>query len=255
MAKQGWDSESYDDDHDFVYEYGGDVLELLDPQPNERIFDLGCGTGHLTAEIASQAESVVGIDASAEMVAQARERYPDREFRHADAREFEADSAFDAVFSNAALHWIPSDDHKRVLRTVRDALTDDGRFVAEMGGHGNVDQIVTATLAELDERGYDGANPWYFPRLGEYASRLEAHEFEVTRAVLFDRPTELENGPQGLANWLGMFGDRFFSELSESEQGAVIAAVEDRLQPALYDSETETWTADYRRLRFVAEVV
>ena len=255
MTEQGWDSESYDDDHDFVYEYGGDVLELLEPQPNERILDLGCGTGHLTAEIANRAESVVGIDAAGEMVEQAQQRYPDLDFRQADAREFESESEFDAVFSNAALHWIPDEDHESVLRNVRNALTDDGRFVAEMGGHGNVEQIVSATLAELDERGYDGANPWYFPQLGEYASRLEAHEFEVTRAVLFDRPTELENGSRGLANWLSMFGDRFFGELSTPEQDAVIEAVEDRLRPTLYDSETETWTADYRRLRFVAECV
>ncbi len=255
MAKQGWDSESYDDDHDFVYEYGGDVLELLDPQPNERILDLGCGTGHLTAEIAKRAESVVGVDASSEMIAQAQDRYPELDFQQADAREFEPKSRFDAVFSNAALHWIPDEDHDAVLDRVRETLADDGRFVAEMGGYGNVEQIVSAAIAELDERGYQGANPWYFPRLGEYASRLESHGFEVTRAVLFDRPTELENGAEGLASWFGMFGDRFLGELTESEQDEVIAAVEDRLRPALYDSGTETWTADYRRLRFVAECV
>jgi trans-aconitate methyltransferase len=254
VSDNEWDSDQYDDSHDFVYEYGGDVVDLLGPQPDEQILDLGCGTGHLTAEIADRAESVVGIDAAAEMVAQAREQYPDLDFRQADAREFEA-SGFDAVFSNAALHWIPGADHGAVLGGVRAALGDDGRFVAEMGGRGNVDQIVTATLAELDERGYEAENPWYFPSIGEYASRLESHGFEVTRAVLFERPTALEDGADGLSNWLGMFGDQFFADVTEREREEIVAAVEDRLRPTLFDAETETWTADYRRLRFVTECV
>lgn len=252
MTAQDWDSDRYDSDHEFVYEYGGDVLDLLGPQPDERILDLGCGTGHLTAEIADRANSALGIDAASEMIEQAREQYPSIDFRQADAREVEV-SGFDAVFSNAVLHWIPGDEHGAVLNRVRDALTADGRFVAELGGHGNVEQIVTATLAELGERGYEAENPWYFPRLGEYAGRLEAHGFEVTRAVLFDRPTTLEDGADGLSNWLVMFGDRLFGALTEREREAVVAAVEDRLRPTLFDAETETWTADYRRLRFVAE--
>lgn len=124
-----------------------------------------------------------------------------------------------------------------------------------MGGHGNVDRIVTATLAKLDERGYEAENPWYFPRLGEYAGRLEAHEFEVTRAVLFDRLTDLEDGADGLANWLRMFGDRLFGAVPDGEREELIAAVEKRLRPSMFDAETETWTADYRRLRFVTECV
>ncbi|WP_254272485.1 class I SAM-dependent methyltransferase [Haloarcula marina] len=248
-----WDPDDYDDDHGFVHEYGEDLLTLLDPEPGQRILDLGCGTGHLTAAIADSGADVLGIDAAPEMVERAREEYPDCRFEHADAREYAPEAPFDAVFSNAALHWIPGDDHDAVLETVADALTDDGRFVAEFGGRGNVARIVAALDAELGERGYDVATPWYFPSVGEYAPRLEAHGMEVTFARLFDRPVELEDGPDGLRNWVGMFGDEFFADVDETEREAVLDGVEDRLREPLFDAATETWTADYRRIRFVAE--
>jgi trans-aconitate methyltransferase len=253
MVNQDWETDDYDGDHDFVYEYGGDVVQRLDPQPGERVLDIGCGTGHLTAEIAEYGAEVVGVDAAAEMIEQARANYPDLDFRTVDAREFDASEQFDAVFSNAALHWIPAEDHDTVLERVRDALGPDGRFVAEMGGTGNVEQIAMAAIEAVNRWGYETDDPWYFPALGEYASRIEARGFEVRRAVLFDRPTELAGGPDGLANWLDMFGDSIFAPLDESEQAAVIEAVEDRLRGSLFDPETETWTADYRRLRFVAD--
>jgi trans-aconitate methyltransferase len=247
-----WDAEDYDGDHAFVYEYGERLVETLDPQPDERILDLGCGTGHLTGDIAERGATVLGVDQSAEMVAEACERYPALDFERADAREFGTEDSFDAVFSNAVLHWIPDADQDAVLETVRDALVPGGRFVAEMGGTGNVERIVSATLEELQDRGYDADHPWYFPSIGAYTPRLERHGFEVRRAVLFDRPTELDGGAAGLRNWLGMFGDSLFADLSAEEQEAVVSAVEDRLRPDMYEKATETWTADYRRLRFVA---
>lgn len=264
MAENGdgsnrWDADDYDDDHSFVYEYGSDVLELLDPEPDERILDLGCGTGHLTARIAERGATAVGVDSAPEMIERAREEradpadeYSAATFVRADARTLSFEDPFDAVFSNAALHWIPDDDQDAVLSGVRDALRPGGRFVAELGGTGNVGRIVDATLAELEARGYEAEIPWYFPSVGEYASRLEGNGFEVRYARLFDRPTELEGGPSGLANWLGMFGDRFFEGPSAAERAAVIDDVETRLEPELYDEESETWIADYRRLRFEA---
>jgi len=245
-----WDATAYEDDHSFVYEYGADVL---DPRAGERVLDLGCGTGALTSEIADAGAAVVGIDSSEEMIQRARanhpaiESRPDIEFRHADARTATVDEPFDAVFSNAALHWI--DEQDAALSTVTDALRPGGRFVAELGGDGNVAAIVDAVLDELSERGYDADNPWHFPTVGEYASRLERHGFEVRYATLFDRPTELD-GEDGLANWLDVFADGLFAPLTESEREAVVAAVEDRLRPAYYDDGV--WTADYRRLRFRA---
>ncbi|HMB49463.1 MAG TPA: methyltransferase domain-containing protein [Natronoarchaeum rubrum] len=242
-----WDATAYEDDHSFVYEYGADVLELLAPAAGERVLDLGCGTGALTGKIAASGADIVGIDSAAEMIERARANHPELAFRQADARTATFDEPFDAVFSNAALHWI--DEQDAALSTVSDALRPGGRFVAELGGDGNVAAIVDAVLAELAERGYDADNPWHFPTVGEYASRLERHGFEVRDATLFDRPTELD-GEDGLANWLDVFADGLFAPLAESEREAVVAAVEDRLRPAYYDDGV--WTADYRRLRFRA---
>jgi SAM-dependent methyltransferase len=244
-----WDTTAYDGSHSFVYEYGSDVVELLDPQPDERILDLGCGTGHLTDRIADACAEVVGIDQSAEMIETAREAHPDRQFVRVDARDFDVEEPFDAVFSNAALHWIHEQDD--VIDAVAEALEPGGRFVAELGGTGNVGIIVGAIQTELDARGYEPpTEPWYFPTVGEHATRLEDHGFEVRYARLFDRPTELEEGENGLAAWIEMFGDRLLGPVPESERGAVVSAVEDRLREDLYDDGT--WTADYRRLRFVA---
>ncbi|WP_336022174.1 class I SAM-dependent methyltransferase [Halobellus salinisoli] len=246
-----WDSNAYDGSHSFVYEYGADVVDLLDPRPGERILDLGCGTGHLTDRIADAGAEVVGIDQSEEMIETARETYPDLAFRRADARDFVVEEPFDAVFSNAALHWI--DEQDAVSEAVADALAPGGRYVAELGGSGNVARIVAAVAAELRERGYEPASePWYFPTVGEHATTLEAHGFEVRYARLFDRPTELEDDDDGMAAWIGMFGDRLLADVPEDERSAVVADVEDRLRGDLYDADAGAWTADYRRLRFVA---
>jgi len=244
-----WDSNAYDGSHAFVYEYGADVLDLLDPRSGERILDLGCGTGHLTDRIADAGADVVGIDQSAEMIETARETHPELAFRRGDARDFEVADPVDAVFSNAVLHWI--DDQDAVLDSIAAALRPGGRFVAELGGSGNVAAIADAVRAELRERGYEPpTEPWYFPTIGEHATALEAHGFEVRYARLFDRPTELDDGEDGLAGWLEMFGDRLLGPVPDGERAGVVAAVEDRLREELYDDGV--WTADYRRLRFVA---
>ena len=243
-----WNTDSYDRNHSFVFEYGQDVVELLEPETGERILDLGCGTGHLSARIADTGAEVVGLDASEGMIGRARETYPDCEFVHADARTFAAGRPFDAVFSNAALHWIQDQD--AVLDSVSDVLAPGGRFVAELGGRGNVAAIVDTVRAVAADRGYDVTNPWYFPTIGEYTTKLESHGLETQYAVLFDRPTELENGPDGLTEWLEMFGDELLDPIPAAERPAVVSAVEDRLRDDLY--RNGTWVADYRRLRVVA---
>jgi trans-aconitate methyltransferase len=179
---------------------------------------------------------------------QTRADNPDLRFEVADARDFAFEAPFDAIFSNAVLHWVQDQD--ALLECVSDALVPGGRFVAECGGTGNVAAIVDAVTAEVNERGYQVENPWYFPSVGEYSTKLESHGFEVRYARLFDRPTKLENGEDGLEGWVEMFGDSLLAHLSEDEQAAVIEAVEARLRDDLF--QDGDWYADYRRLRFVA---
>ncbi|GAB3032956.1 class I SAM-dependent methyltransferase [Natronobiforma cellulositropha] len=248
-----WDADGYQDGHAFVFEYGSGVLELLEVDPGARVLDLGCGTGELTAAIADREVCVVGMDQSEAMLETARETYPKLQFVHGDARELGVDEPFDAVFSNAMLHWVPRADQGRLAASVRAALADDGQFVAEFGGAGNVGGIVGALRAEGTERGVEVDNPWYFPTIGEHTSLLETHGFEVVYATLFDRPTPLEGGADGLRNWLEMFGDSLLEAFPADEREEVYAGVEERLRDTHY--EDGTWTADYRRLRFVANAV
>lgn len=251
MLKNRWDATLYQGRHAFVWQYGKELIDLLSPQPGERILDLGCGTGQLTQQIALAGAEVMGIDAAPSMIEQARHNYPDLKFAVADARDFQVEQSFDAVFSNAALHWILEPD--AVIRCIHQALKPGGCFVAEFGGKGNIDAIVQSLYSVLATIGCDSPqtlNPWYFPSIGEYAVLLENQGLEVTYAVLFDRPTPLEDGESGIANWLKMFASRFLEGLSAERQMQVIQAVEQRLKPTLY--RKGTWIADYRRLRVVA---
>ena len=255
MAREGpggqdWDPDAYDGGHAFVYEYGESLLDLLGPAADERVLDLGCGTGHLAAAVADSGASVVGVDRSREMLAEARSAHPRVPFVRGDVRRLPFEGAFDAVLSNAVLHWVDESDQGAALASVREALGPGGRFVAELGGTGNVGRVVAAVAAELHERGYEVGDPWYFPSVGEYAARLEAHGFEVRLARLFDRPTELEGGEAGLENWLRMFADGLMGAVPEAERNEIRAAVADRLRGYLF--EDGVWTVDYRRLRFVA---
>jgi SAM-dependent methyltransferase len=253
----GWDADRYDDQCAFVYEYGEHVTDLLDLASGDRVLDLGCGTGQLVRRLAEAGANVTGVDSSRDMIDAARERHGGSgrvQFVHGDARDLPAlfgdAKPFDAVFSNAALHWIPADDHDAVLGGVATLLTSGGQFVAELGGRGNVARIVDGVRAELDARGYDPESPWYFPSVGEYAPRLEAHELEVRRAHLFDRPTELDGGADGLREWLAVFGDGLFASVPDGEVSSVVDAVDDRLRDDRFHDGV--WIADYRRLRFRA---
>jgi trans-aconitate methyltransferase len=248
MGENTWNAKLYDQKHGFVAEYGQSLLELLAIELEETILDLGCGTGHLTAKIAEKGARVRGIDSSVEMIATARQNYPHLRFEVASAIDFAVDEPLDAVFSNAVLHWILEAD--LVIDRVYRALKPKGRFVAEFGGKGNVGAIVSTVQAILQERGYALPFPWYFPSIGEYASRLEAKGFDVTHAILFDRPTPLGNGSVGLANWLQMFANGWLSPLSAAERHQVIGETEARLRSTRYQGEH--WIVDYRRLQIIA---
>lgn len=246
-----WDANLYDDKHAFVFQYGESVLELLGVKPGERILDLGCGTGHLTKKIWEEGAEVIGIDASPEMIAQAKENYPELDFRVANGADFSFDESFNAVFTNATLHWIHDADG--VIKSVYKALRQGGRFVGEFGGKGNNQLMMAAAATVLKAHGYlkgDFILPWYFPSTAEYATRLEAGGFRVTFATHFDRPTLLQDGRDGIAKWFNMFGSSVFKMVPDAELPQILNEITDLLQPT--NEMDGQWYADYKRLRFIA---
>ena len=246
-----WNPDLYQSSHSFVWEYGRDLIGLLAPQSGERILDVGCGTGQLTAEIARAGASVTGIDQSAAMIAQARSNFPDLRFDVQDVCSLPFDEEFDAVFSNAALHWVVRAD--AAAAAMAGALKPGGRLVVEFGGRGNTRALLEALQLALQSRlgaEPERVNPWYFPSVGEYAALLERQALEVTFAVLFDRRTSLEGGSQGLAKWFAMFGAPLTEELRQPE---FVRLVEQFAAPSLL--RDGVWSVDYRRLRVVARKV
>lgn len=244
-----WNTELYEAKHSFVWHFGESLIELLAPQPGQRILDLGCGTGHLTHKIAESGTDAVGLDASPEMIGQARQNFPKIKFTLQSATSMTFQEEFDAVFSNAALHWIPEAD--KVAAGISAALKPGGRLVAELGGKGNIGHIVTA-LTTLLPLYYDRPfpdSPNYFPSVSQYTSVLESNGLEVHFAQLFDRPTPLE-GESGMEDWLRQFKWFCFEPLSPESRKRALAEVIEHLRPALY--RDGQWVADYRRLRIVA---
>jgi SAM-dependent methyltransferase len=220
------------------------VLDLLAPRAGERILDLGCGDGALTAQLAALGVSVVGIDSSPEMLTAARGRGVHVE--EIDARELPFSREFDAVFSNAVLHWIP--DLTPVLAGVRRALKPGGRFVGECGGHGCVAAVCTALVAVAARRGLSVTLPWEFRTTEDFEQDLVAAGFEPVVVRLVPRPTPLASG---MAAWLRTFAGSIFDALPETEREAAYAETVELLRPSLCDSRGR-WTADYVRLRFAA---
>lgn len=248
-AGQTWLAGRYARNAGFVAELGMPVVELLAPLPGERILDLGCGDGALTLRLEELGCEVVGVDAGPDMVREARARGLDA--RLADGHDLPFDGEFDAVFSNAALHWMRRDPDA-VIAGVARALRPGGRFVGEMGGRLNVAAITTALIAVLERRGVDGASavPWYFPGVEAYRRRLEAGGFAVRRIELIPRPTEL---PTGMAAWLETFAEPFMARLPAGERSAAADEAVALLRPSLCD-EGGAWVADYVRLRFLARL-
>ena len=248
MTTQVWSAESYAHNARFVADLGAPLLELLNPLAGEDILDLGCGDGALTLRIAQTGAQVVGVDGSASMVEAAVAAGVDARVWNGEALDFQ--QQFDAVFSNAALHWMLRPDD--VLAGVARALRPSGRFVAEMSGHGNVASIVVAMLAVT--RRLKGAetirSPWYFPTAAEYEQKLKQHGFVVEQIALIPRPTLLATGMEA---WLKVFAQAFLSHLSQEDQDRACAEAVELLRPALCDA-SGNWIADYVRLRFAARI-
>ncbi len=248
MTTQVWSAESYAHHARFVADLGAPLLALLNPQADEDILDLGCGDGALTLQIAQSGARVIGVDGSESMVAAAVASGLDARVMNGEALDFRWQ--FDAVFSNAALHWMLRPD--AVLAGVARALKPGGRFIAEFGGHGNVAAIVVALLAVV--RRLDGTkavrSPWYFPTADEYEHKLKQHGFVVDQIALIPRPTLLATGMEA---WLKVFAQSFLSHLSQADQEIARAEAVELLRPVLCD-DSGNWIADYVRLRFSARL-
>ncbi|MDB4912350.1 MAG: Methyltransferase type 11 [Gemmatimonadetes bacterium] len=245
---QDWSAEGYARNARFVAELGEPVVDWLAPKPGERVLDVGCGDGALTASIVARGADVVGVDSSLSLVEAARARGIDARVMDVYALPFRQE--FDAGFSNAALHWMREPD--LALANIARALKPRGRFVGEMGAQGNVAAISTAILAVLRAHGIDGEArwPWYFPTPAEYAERLETHGFVVLRMELIPRPTPL---PTGMRGWLDTFANPFLAGVNDDERGAILEEVTSLLAPSLR-GRAGAWTADYVRLRFAAQL-
>ena len=253
-ASQAWDPKLYGARASFVHRLAADLVDLLAPRAGERVLDVGCGPGDLTFALHEARAKVVGLDASPAMVAAARSRAgaSGPVFVVGDGQALPYDGEFDAVFSNAALHWMPR--AADVARGVARALRPGGRFVAEFGGHGCVAHVRDGVSEALRRRGEDPDAwlRWYFPNVAEYVAVLAAAGFEVRLAHLFDRPTPVE-GDDGLATWLRTFlpplreklGDRWLAFVHE---------VETSCAPTLRRSDAQrgSWVLDYVRLRVIA---
>jgi trans-aconitate methyltransferase len=245
---QTWNPAEYGQHGAFVHGLAGGVLEWLAAHAGERILDLGCGDGQLTQRIAASGANVQGVDASSEMADAARARGVAADVASAELLPY-ADDSFDAVFSNAALHWVRDQD--AMMREVHRVLRPGGRFVAEMGGHGNIAAIRMAFIATLARHGYgDLENEVnYYPTPEAYTRRLMDHGFKVEKIALIPRRTPLEEG--GMSAWLKTFRRGVLDGLPAGTRETVVEETVALLTSALRDEEGN-WTADYVRLRFIA---
>lgn len=246
---QEWNAAQYAQNAHFVPTLGQPVLDLLKPRSGERILDLACGDGILTEKLVAAGAIVVGVDGSPDMVKAAQARGLDA--RQMDGMALTFDREFDAVFSNAALHWMKADPDA-VIAGVKRALKPGGRFVAEMGGHGCVAAITVALLAVVQRRGVDTQSiiPWYFPTVDDYRGRLVRAGFVVDYIELISRPTPL---PTAMEGWLETFGNPILNRLPEDQRRAARDEAIALLRLVLCD-EQGRWTADYIRLRFTARL-
>jgi trans-aconitate methyltransferase len=245
-----WAVATYDTTFGYVSAHGAPLLDLLDPKPDERILDLGCGNGVMTVEIAGRGAEVLGIDSSVEMVNAARSEHPHLSFAVADGHDFTTGDTYDAVFSNSALHWMTRDP-SAVIQRVHAALRPGGRFVAEMGGAGNCAELIVAVQTAWRVFGLPEPElPWYFPTPAEYAMRLEDAGFVVRLMEYFDRPTRLAECPDGAADWVRLFAPDLVASAPPEIAGPLLERVNELAAPAL--RRESGWMADFVRLRFAA---
>jgi trans-aconitate methyltransferase len=246
-TEDNWNANLYDKNHSFVSMYGTNLIESLEVSAGEKILDLGCGTGDLTKKLYDIGGDVIGVDKSHKMITQALSKYPDIKFFVRDVIDLGYHAEFDAVFSNATLHWVKQP--KEALNCIYQSLKPGGRFVAEFGGKGNVQIITTEIIEQIMQAGMEYEMeqfPWFYPSIGEYTTLMEEAGFRVTFAEHFDRPTPLI-GENGLKNWIEMFGSLLFKGISSDKKDDIVIKVENKLKEILY--KDGNWIADYKRIR------
>lgn len=243
-----WNAKLYDKNHDFVSQYGKALLELVNTDAGQRIWDLGCGTGILSDRLARSEAYVIGSDLSPDMIATAKSNYPHLDFLVLDATEAAFENEFDTVFSNAVFHWIP--DQKKLLNVIYRALRPSGKLIVEMGAKGNIAQIEQAFSRSMNHHGWTYQSGFFFPSVEEYTQLLQIAGFHIDFIQDFDRPTPFSDGKNGMKNWLIQFFADNLASLPEEERAAILEETEKALFPILWKS-TE-WIGDYRRLRFSA---
>lgn len=245
-SSTSWNPQTYSQNARFVSDLGEPLLQLLDPRANERILDLGCGDGALTEKIAAHGSFVIGVDASVAQVLAAQQC--GLLVAVMDGQRLSFKPRFDAVFSNAALHWMR--EPEKVIEGVANCLTPGGRFVGEFGGKGNVETIRATLHAALDKRGIDPwtVDPWYYPSAEEYTRLLNKFGFTVESIELIPRPTKL---PGDIRAWLEVFAQPFFKAIGATERQKYLEEVRNELIPQLRGPDG-VWIADYVRLRFKA---
>lgn len=248
-TKDYWNAHLYDQNHSFVSKYGNSLIELLAPKQGEKILDLGCGTGDLAKKLYDIGVNIIGVDKSNNMIREAMGKYPNITFMVRDAIDLSYNIEFDAVFSNATLHWVKQP--KQALHCIYQSLKSGARFVAEFGGKGNVQIITDEIIHQFKELGIEyklEQFPWYYPSIGEYTSLMEEIGFRVIFAQHFDRPTPLD-GENGLKNWIEMFGSQMFESIDKDRKDYIITKVQNNLKEILY--KDGNWIADYKRIRVI----
>ncbi|MEM9833478.1 MAG: methyltransferase domain-containing protein [Bacteroidota bacterium] len=244
-----WNADLYQQKHAFVYQYGSSLIDWLEPKVREEILDIGCGTGELAHQIAQTGARVTGVDQSEEMIKRAKQQYPGIPFYMQDATQLSGLPQFNAIFSNAALHWIK--DASAVLQQIYQHLKPNGRLVAELGGKGNISQIISALNQQRTQFGYSVINiseQWFFPSVGEYSNLLESEGFEVQQVQYFHRDTALTD--DGIKEWIRMFASRWLTDIADHHIERLLEATQESLRSSLY--RDGTWYADYKRLRMLA---
>lgn len=245
-----WNSKLYDSKHDFVAEYGKGLLEFIPNDKNQKILDLGCGTGTLTKEIANSCQYVLGIDGSKEMIEQAKITYPELEFEVGDALKMSYEGQWDVVFSNAVFHWIL--DHDQLLSNIKSSLRGSGQLICEFGGYGNIGTIENGFKNVLNSIGYDYTSKFNFSTTEKFALLLEKNDFIADELYIYDRPTVLKDGEKGLYNWAKQFFASDLANFDKNEQEKILLELEKQVRNELWDGSN--WIADYKRLRAIAHI-